>query len=248
MARRLLRRFNTINDYNNEKCELEKYSVSHINNDKITKWWRIMYEFVDLGLPSGTKWATTNVGSCNPEDFGLYFAWGEIEGYSGITSEKGFYYGDYKYTSGACSGSTDLTFRGGLTKYNSKSSSGTVDNLTTLELSDDAAYNSNNTCRMPTYDDFEELIANTTSTWETLNGVNGRRFTSKINGNSIFLPSSGSYHNGSENTIGSYGYYWSSSLYSNNPNYSWIFSFYSSSAYMSYSFRCRGFSIRPVSL
>jgi hypothetical protein len=65
-----------------------------------------------------------------------------------------------------------------------------------LELEDDAAYTSDNTCRMPTKADFEELIANTTSTWEILNGVNGRRFTSNTNGNSIFVPAAGSCVNG----------------------------------------------------
>ena len=82
--------------------------------------------FVDLGLPSGLKWASCNVGAEKPEDFGLYFAWGETEGYTGITSEKGFYWGDYKYSSGQTS-STSTIFKG-LTKYNTKSSSGTVDN------------------------------------------------------------------------------------------------------------------------
>ena len=125
------------------------------------------YEFVDLGLPSGTKWATTNVGAEKPEDFGLFFAWGETQGYTAEDVEKGvkqFSVSDYKL----CGGSLST-----LTKYNNNSSYGTVDTLTTLEQVDDAAYQSDNTCRMPTRADFEELIDNTTSTWETLNDVNG---------------------------------------------------------------------------
>ena len=100
-----------------------------------------LYEWVDLGLPSGTKWASCNVGAEKPEDFGLYFAWGETEGYEGITDEKQFSWADYKL----CGGSNST-----LTKYNNNSSYGTVGTLTTLEQVDDAAYVSDNTCRMPT--------------------------------------------------------------------------------------------------
>ena len=167
-------------------------------------------DWVDLGLPSGTKWASCNVGASAPEDCGLYFAWGETEGYTAEDIENGvrlFTWGDYKYTSDACTGATDTEFRGGLTKYNSKSANGTVDNLTTLELVDDAAYVSDNTCMMPTRDDCQELIDNTSSTWETLNGVLGRRITSDINGKSIFIPSNQEYRNGVKIThVSSEGY------------------------------------------
>ena len=207
-----------------------------------------LYDFVDLGLPSGLKWASCNVGASVPEEFGLYFAWGETEGYSGITAEKGFYWGDYKYTSGACIGATDTAFRGGLTKYNYNSSSGVVDNLTTLELVDDAAYVSDNTYRMPTKTDFEELTANTTSVWETLNGVNGKRFTSKTNGNSIFVPAAGVCDGGRVGSVGSLGYYWSSSLHESYSNSGWYFYFNSNlgGISMSSTYRRSGFPVRPV--
>ena len=200
--------------------------------------------FVDLGLPSGLKWASCNVGAEKPEDFGLYFAWGETEGYSGITSEKGFYWGDYKYSSGQTS-STSTLFKG-VTKYNSNSSSGTVDYLTTLEQVDDAAYTSDNTCRMPTKSDFEELTANTTSVWETLNGVNGRRFTSKTNGNSIFVPAAGDCYNGSVDGVGSYCYLWSSSLNESGPRSGLCLGFVSGSVYVGNYFRCNGLTVRAV--
>ena len=161
------------------------------------------YEWVDLGLPSGLKWASCNVGATKSEEFGLYFAWGETEGYSGddVNNDvKQFDWSNYKW----CNGS-DST----LTKYNNDSSYGTVDNLTVLDQVDDAAYVSDNTCRIPTKAELEELTANTTSTWETLNGVNGRRFTSKTNGNSIFVPAAGSCVNGSVRGVGSFGYLWS---------------------------------------
>ena len=165
----------------------------------------------------------------------------------GITADKGFYWGDYEFTTAAATGATDTSFRGGLTKYNTKSSSGVVDNLTTLEQVDDAVYVSDNTCRMPTKADFEELIANTTSVWETLNGVNGRRFTSKTNGNSIFVPAASCCINGLVASVGSGGYLWSSSLSENNPRNGWYLFFNSSKAEVAnYNSRFNGFTVRAV--
>ena len=196
-----------------------------------------LYEWVDLGLPSGLKWAAWNVGATKPEEYGLYFAWGEIEGYTGITDEKGFDWSDYKWCNG-----TDTT----LTKYNTNSSFGTVDNLTTLEQVDDAAYVSDNTCRMPTKADFEELIDNTTNTWETLNGVNGRRFTSKTNGNSIFVPAVGTCNFGSVYSAGSQGLYWSNSLIEENASGSWYLDITSSEVFMDGNGRNGGLSVRAI--
>lgn len=200
------------------------------------------YEFVDLGLPSGTLWATCNVGATKPEEFGLYFAWGETEGYTAedVNNDvKQFSWADYKL----CGDSSST-----LTKYNNNSSYGTVDNLTTLELSDDAAYASDNTCRMPTKADFEELTANTTSTWETLNGVNGIRFTSKANGNSIFVPAAGLCYDGSVDGVGSLGYLWSSSLSKSYSKGAWSLGFNSDDVSMGdgYGDRYCGFIVRPV--
>ena len=158
------------------------------------------HEYVDLGLPSGTLWATCNVGASRPEDYGDYFAWGE-------TATKITYrWSTYKYCTG---------FEKTLTKYCTDSEFGTVDNKTELELSDDAAYvNWGFNWRMPNYDQFEELINSsyTTTTWTTVNGVKGRKITSKSNGNSIFLPAAGFRRNGLLNQAGSYGNYWSRTL------------------------------------
>ena len=209
-----------------------------VTNETLNKLLAVSkYEFVDLGLPSGLKWASCNVGAEKPEDFGLYFAWGETEGYSGITDEKQFSWADYKL----CSGSNSI-----LTKYNTKSSQGTVDNIKTLELVDDAAYTSDNTCRIPTQADFEELTANTTSTWETLNGVNGRRFTSKTNGNSIFVPAAGYCDDGSVYDVGSLGGLWSSSLSESGPRSAWGLGFSSGDVGVGASGRCGGFTVRAV--
>jgi hypothetical protein len=189
-----------------------------------------LYEWVDLGLPSGLKWAAWNVGAEKPEEYGLYFAWGETQGYSEITDTKKFNWSDYKF------GKMDS-----LTKYNS------TDSLIQLELIDDAAYQSDNTCRMPTSADFEELTANTTSTWETLNGINGRRFTSKINGSSIFLPAAGYCYNGAVRDVGSNGHYWSSSLREeSDPNSGCDLFFLSGSVVMSGGYRRFGYSVRAV--
>ena len=194
--------------------------------------------FVDLGLPSGLKWASCNIGASKPEDFGLYFAWGETEGYEGITDEKQFSWSDYKL----CGGSNST-----LTKYNNNSSYGTVDTLTTLEQVDDAAYTSDNTCRMPTKSDFEELTANTTSVLETLNGVDGRRFTSKTNGNSIFVPAAGYCSNGSVDDVGSYGGLWSSSLDESSSRDAWCLYFNSDGVNLSINgYRNTGFTVRAV--
>ena len=195
------------------------------------------YEWIDLGLPSGLLWASTNVGAEKPEEFGLYFAWGETEGYEGITDEKQFSWSDYKL----CGGSNST-----LTKYNNNSSYGTVDTLTTLEQVDDAAYQSDNTCRMPTRAELEELTANTTSTWETLNGVNGIRFTSKTNSNSIFVPAAGGCGDGSVDYVGSLGFLWSSSLYESYPSYAWYLNFFSGDVGMNGNFRYYGFTVRAV--
>lgn len=206
----------------------------YLGSEKI---WPEVYKWVDLGLPSGTLWAAWNVGAEKSEDFGLYFAWGETEGYEGITDEKQFSWEDYKL----CGGSKST-----LTKYNNNSSYGTVDTLTTLEQVDDAAYTSDKTCRMPTLAELEELIDNTTSTWETLNGVNGRRFTSKTNGNSIFVPAAGGCSGGSVDGVGSDGVLWSSSLGEGNPRNGWYLFFNSGSVNMGNYGRFSGFTVRAV--
>lgn len=199
-----------------------------------------LYEWVDLGLPSGTLWAAWNVGATKPEEYGLYFAWGETEGYSDDDINNGikqFSWSDYKW----CNGTGDT-----LIKYNNSSDDGIVDNLSLLEPEDDAAYQSDNTCRIPTKAELEELTANTTSTWETLNGVNGKRFTSKTNGNSIFVPAAGYCLNGSFAFVGSDCYFWSSSLSEEYPRNGWHLYLTEYFVDMYDTDRCHGIPIRPV--
>ncbi|MBP5772083.1 MAG: BACON domain-containing protein, partial [Bacteroidaceae bacterium] len=188
-------------------------------------------EAVDLGLPSGTKWANMNVGASSPEDYGLFFAWGETVGYGSDTSDgHSFDWASYKY----CKGTVDS-----MTKYCTDSGHGLVDNKITLDLSDDAAYvNWGSSWRMPTIDEIQELMDNTTNTWTSVNGVYGRRFTSKTNSNSIFLPAAG-MRGSSIGEQGSHGYYLSLSLDtwgsynaggvtfdSDNVNINWIFRYF----------------------
>ena len=202
-----------------------------------------LYEWVDLGLPSGTLWADRNVGATKPEEYGLYFAWGETQGYTAEDVEndvKQFNWSDYEL----CNGSSST-----LTKYNTQSSYGTVDNMLELESSDDAAYQSDKTCRMPTKDEYEELIDNTTSAFTEVNGISGIRFASKVEGytdKSIFIPAAGWVSDGSLLNVGSYGYIWSSSLYSDNPRNAHFMYFSSSRVRMNGNVRSYGYSVRPV--
>ena len=171
------------------------------------------HDFVDLGLPSGTLWATCNVGANTPEGCGTYFAWGEI------CPKRLYDWSTYKYcNNGDCTQ---------LTKYCDKSFFGLnsfTDDLTQLEPSDDAAtMNWGDDWCIPTFDQWRELYVNNTVIIDTtLNGVNGKLFAAS-NGNSIFLPATGVFCDSvlinSTNYNGdSYcGNYWSSSLNGFSP-------------------------------
>ena len=190
------------------------------------------HEYVDLGLPSGTLWATCNVGADSPEDYGDYFAWGET------TTKSNYKWNTYKY----CRGSYDTQ-----TKYNTKSSYGTVDNMTVLEMNDDVAHaNWGGDWRMPTKDEWTELKDRCTWTWTTQGEKKGYRVTG-TNGKSIFLPAAGFRNGTSLYSAGSRGYYWSSSLSTDYPSYAYLMSFNSGGVSPQNSIdRYYGFSVRPV--
>ncbi len=195
-------------------------------------WWEP--EYVDLGLPSGTLWATCNVGASSPEEYGDYFAWGETE-------PKDYYeWSTYKW----CNGSETT-----MTKYCTKSSygyNGFVDNKTELDSEDDAAYvNWGPSWRMPTTEQQQELINNCSSVWTTQNGVNGRLFTGP-NGNSLFLPAAGYCWNESLYGVGSHGDYWSRTLFSSYPGLAYYLSFSSGDVRWSYYYRGSGHAVRAV--
>lgn len=146
------------------------------------------HAYVDLGLPSGTLWATMNVGANNETDYGLYFAWGETQGYTASQvgngeGQKTFSWSDYKFNPSG-DGST-------FTKYTAS------DGKKVLELEDDAAnVNWGGDWHMPTETQYNELLNTkyTTKEWITDyqgSGVNGYLFTSISNGNTLFIPAAG---------------------------------------------------------
>ena len=153
------------------------------------------HAYVDLGLPSGLKWATCNVGATKPEEYGNYFAWGEV------ASKEKYDWSTYFDTTDG--GTTFL-------KYNNEGGK------TTLDPEDDAAtVNMGGSWRMPTYDEQQELEKECIWTWTSdynAKGVAGYIVTSKTNGKSIFLPSCGYYVNATLNLAGALGCYWSSSI------------------------------------
>ena len=184
---------------------------------------------VDLGL--SVKWAICNVGANSPEEYGDYFAWGEVK-------PKGVYdWSTYKY----CNGSYNT-----LTKYNSDSRYGRVDNKSTLEAQDDAATaNWGGAWRMPTKAEQDELRTKCKWVWTKLNGVNGYKVIGP-NGNSIFLPAAGYLINSSLFSARSYGYYWSSSLYAGGPDFAYYVYFNSGFVNRGSNGRYYGLSVRPV--
>ena len=202
-------------------------------------------EYVDLGLPSGLKWAKCNLGASKPSEPGGHYAWGE-------TAPKAVYdWETYKWMQAGKSDSkyiTKYTVADGQTRGIWYDSSGNFigDNKTALVAADDAATaNLGSPWRMPTAVEIKELIDNCTWTWTTQDGVNGYQVDGP-NGNAIFLPSAG-YRDGSVlKDAGSVGSYWSSSL-STFESYNADYLFFDSGDYNRYYYyRNCGFSVRPV--
>ena len=191
-------------------------------------------DWVDLGLPSGTIWATRNIGASAPEEYGDYFAWGEV------APKNNYDWSTYKW----CNGSYNT-----MTKYCDYSSygyNGFVDNKTELEPEDDAAYvNWGASWRLPSLEQIQELCDNCTWQLTQRNGVNGRLITGP-NGNTFFLPGAGGRWHDSLDGDGSYGYYWSRTLYSSYSDIACSLYFGSGSVYLNYSDRDLGFTVRAV--
>ena len=156
--------------------------------------------FVDLGLPSGTLWATCNVGADSPGGLGTYFAWGETSGKTSYT------WSNYKHSNGTNSS---------LTKYctdETYGDNGFTDGLTELQPEDDAATaNWGADWQIPSDAQFKELLDDNYTTKErtTQNGYKGVMITSKSNGHSIFLPALGCKSDNTAKYVGEHGYYWS---------------------------------------
>jgi uncharacterized protein YjdB len=196
---------------------------------------------VDLGLPSGVKWASFNLGASKPEEYGDYYAWGETE------PKSDYGWSTYKW----CMGSNDT-----MTKYCTNSSdgyNGFTDTKTVLDLEDDAAHVTlGGKWRIPTDAEWTELRENCAWTWTKDyygTGVSGQIVTSKKTGyenKSIFLPAAGQWYESNLSSAGSSGYYWSSSLNTDYPVDAWLVLFGSGFVRRDYFIRRYGYSVRPV--
>ncbi|MCQ2200253.1 MAG: fibrobacter succinogenes major paralogous domain-containing protein [Paludibacteraceae bacterium] len=207
---------------NNSICRIS------IRNNKLDG-----HEYVDLGLPSGLKWATCNVGASKPEEYGDYFAWGEVKPKDKYYQNNSLFYDIALYT---------------LKRDEVIDSKG---NLTSTY--DAASVNWGKNWRMSTKEEFEELIKYCKWTWIALGGVLGYKVESKQTGNNnwIFLPAAGYQDGKSSYNVGNYGYYWSSSvcesngslrLYIDSRSKNVNFDFYRTFEYL----RSHGLTIRPV--
>lgn len=179
---------------------------------------------IDLGLPSGTKWACCNVGASKPEDYGGYYAWGETKTKSDYTYETYDFFtswNDYPWYT-----NIGREIKG--TDY-------------------DVAYKEwGNQWQMPTKKQFEELIDNCTVTWATQNGINGCLFEAN-NGNAVFLPATGSQWSTSADEVGSFGRYWSDELQNTDETTPWFLETSADGAKLSQGRdRCLGLAVRPA--
>ena len=194
------------------------------------------FEYVDLDLPSGTLWATMNVGASKPSDAGLYFQWGDTKGYT--KEQIGNGEGQKKFASDE----SDYKF-GVYPNYSKYTTTGA-----TLELEDDAAHvNMGGNWHIPNPDQINELLNNTTNTLTTQDGVNGRLFTStKDNSKSIFIPAAGNAWGGSVQGSGYGGSVWSSMLGVGNVIGGQNLYFGSGNVGLGFSYRYFGLSVRGV--
>ena len=177
------------------------------------------HQAIDLGLPSGTKWASCNVGANKPEEYGDYYAWGETTTKKEYTDDNYLYYKNGKYLNiGADISGTQYDVA--RAKWGGK-------------------------WRIPTKDEVEELVDNCKYEWTTLNGVKGGKFTGP-NGNSIFLPAAGYRWRSDLGHAGEYGSYWSSPQNPDDSNNAYGLDFISGYADWSNDYRGLGQSVRPV--
>ena len=180
-------------------------------------------QLIDLGLPSGTLWAACNVGATSPEQAGLYFAWGEISGFAADEegkSERAFFWENYK--------GKEISY-----------------DLTSEQDAAHACMGGN--WRMPTKDQFQELLDNCNVVWTknyNKTRVAGRVFTSKTNGNSVFFPATGYCGRLSVIGAGDFGSYWSATYLSKVTSY--YFYFDSKNLCISFDVRQHGRSVRGV--
>ena len=197
------------------RMQMEHHDTSGLNANG--------HAYVDLGLPSGTLWATTNIGAEEPEGYGNYYSWGEL------ATKSGYSWDTYRFGS-------DSPF----SKYD-------TDGKTELELVDDVVRSEmGGDWHMPSNENLYELMLYTTNEWTTVGGIDGRRFTSTVNGNSIFIPAAGYYYGTSSDYVGTECYLWSSSLRPRYHNLALNLYFSSEGIRMLDYGRRHGFSVRGV--
>ena len=214
--------------------EYDRLILNSTTNDVLVRGG-VNTEYVDLGLPSGLKWAKCNIGAETETDYGDFFMWGSVT----------------PNTPDECTWAK-APFNGGASDYDSgyfNSVKDTVCPNNVLAKEYDAATQiMGSDWRMPTQTEIQELLDNTKHEWVTNyngTGVNGRQFTSKINGNTIFIPAAGDCRGGSVSLVGNYGRVWSSSLYTSDPYNAWYL-YFSSGCRMYNINRYYGQSVRGV--
>ncbi len=189
------------------------------------------HEYVDLGLPSGTLWATCNIGATSPEQYGCYFAWGETMPKEDYTWETYLW----------CNGSYKS-----MTKYCTKGSYGTVDHKIKLDSEDDAAtVNWGSSWCMPSVGQIKELMEKCSIQWTTMNGVNGLLVTG-TNGNTMFLPAAGALEGSSHEDAGVRGYYWSCALDPDANMFAFILGVMTEGSGQYFGLRDHGYTVRAV--
>ena len=206
------------------------------------------HEYVDLGL--SVKWATCNVGADKPEDYGDYYAWGEL------TPKESYTWENYRFrTSGDDEGTVKLSKYTSMiytSVFDANIGNYIADNKTQLDPEDDVAHVKwGGDWRLPTNEEMNELIDSCTWTWTTVNGVNGCLVTSNrpgYNDRSIFLPATGKYgFETSNKSAGTWGHYWSNSVNKDQSSYNaGVLAIGSGYAAVKITFRAHGQSVRPV--
>lgn len=194
------------------------------------------HQYVDLGLPSGTLWATCNIGASTPEEAGEFYAWGETE------TKENYSWDTYKW----CDGTKPTVSNPSLTKYCDRGGYGLMDGKVSLELKDDVAHVKwGGDWHIPTQAEFQELMDNCTMEWIKISdNQHAYKFTG-ANGNSILMPAAGEWSNTS--FYSDDFYYWSTDLANKNSNSAWVIEYMSkTSAEFSGIVRYKGFAVRPV--
>lgn len=241
-----LRKFQNHTEYEQEVENLVLPNVSYCVQENEVHYNPFVdpyngHAYVEIG---GLKWATMNVGATSETDYGLYFQWGDTQGYTASqvgsdSGQKAFRWADYKFNPSG-DGST-------FTKYNS------TDSKTILDLEDDAARaNWGGEWRMPTTEELQALSNAVNAVWTTNyngSGINGILCTDKTDSSkTLFFPAAGHALNGSMYNVGNGCYVWSSSLYSNNhADHAWnLYFFNEATLWDNYNERFLGFAVRGV--